>query len=128
MPCRPLKLLLLTSLLIITTKPSLADSKRVFSIKESIESLMGIRVKLVVLDSNKIDTYVHPMGYIVVTNGLLKHFGSDAEIAFVLAHEMAHLIKDRCKGLGEIMGFLLESPTPSFSTRSSIKQASENRY
>lgn len=104
MSFRLLKFLLLTSFLIVTSQSSFANPRRVASIKESIESLMGIRVRLVVLDSKKIDAYVHPMGYIVLTNGLLEHFGSNSEIAFILAHEMAHLIREHYKDVEEVMG------------------------
>jgi beta-barrel assembly-enhancing protease len=45
-----------------------------------------------VLDTDRINAVSCPGGYIVLTKGLVELFGNEAELAAVLAHEMAHLI------------------------------------
>jgi predicted Zn-dependent protease len=46
-----------------------------------------------VIDSNDINAFAAPGGYIFVTRGLYKLLGNEAELAGVLAHEVAHVIK-----------------------------------
>jgi beta-barrel assembly-enhancing protease len=44
-----------------------------------------------VLDSDELNAFAAPGGYIYVTKGLMKAIGSDDELAGVLAHELAHV-------------------------------------
>lgn len=46
-----------------------------------------------VLDSNSINAFATPGGHIVVTQGLLRRMRSEAELAGVLAHEIAHVLR-----------------------------------
>ncbi len=46
-----------------------------------------------VIDSNDINAFAAPGGYIFVTRGLYKKLSSEAELAGVLAHEIGHVIK-----------------------------------
>lgn len=46
-----------------------------------------------VIDSSDINAFAAPGGYIFVTRGLYKLLGNEAELAGVLAHEIAHVIK-----------------------------------
>ena len=46
-----------------------------------------------VLDDNNINAFATPGGNIFITNGLLKRMNSEAELAGVLAHEIAHVLK-----------------------------------
>lgn len=44
-----------------------------------------------VLKTNEINAYSCPGGYILITLGALKHMKNEAELAFVLAHEISHV-------------------------------------
>lgn len=46
-----------------------------------------------VIDSDDINAFAAPGGYILVTKGLYKRLYSEAELAGVLAHEIGHVIK-----------------------------------
>jgi len=46
-----------------------------------------------VLDSTTVNAYAAPGGYIFITYGLYQKLNSEAELAAVLAHEMAHVIQ-----------------------------------
>jgi predicted Zn-dependent protease len=46
-----------------------------------------------VLNSNSINAFAAPGGHIVITLGLLKRMRSEAELAGVLAHEIAHVLQ-----------------------------------
>jgi beta-barrel assembly-enhancing protease len=49
--------------------------------------------KFGVLASDNINAFATPGGYVLVTNGLLARLKSEAELAGVLAHEIAHVVK-----------------------------------
>ena len=46
-----------------------------------------------VLDDDNINAFATPGGNIFITNGLLQRMSSEAELAGVLAHEIAHVLK-----------------------------------
>jgi predicted Zn-dependent protease len=46
-----------------------------------------------VIDSNNINAFATPGGYVLVTKGLLARLRNEAELAGVLAHETAHVVK-----------------------------------
>jgi len=46
-----------------------------------------------VLDSMDVNAFAAPGGYVFITKGLLLRMGSEAELAGVLAHECAHVVK-----------------------------------
>jgi predicted Zn-dependent protease len=46
-----------------------------------------------VIDTETINAFALPGGSILVSSGLLKRLGSEAELAGVLAHEIAHVVK-----------------------------------
>ena len=46
-----------------------------------------------VLDDNNVNAFAAPGGYVFITKGLLARMKSEAELAGVLAHEMAHVLK-----------------------------------
>lgn len=46
-----------------------------------------------VLDSDSVNAFAAPGGYVFITRGLLLHMRSEAELAGVLAHEIAHVLK-----------------------------------
>jgi beta-barrel assembly-enhancing protease len=49
--------------------------------------------KFGVLDSDNINAFATPGGYILVTKGLLVRLKNEAELAGVLAHEIAHVVR-----------------------------------
>lgn len=46
-----------------------------------------------VLDSNVVGAYAAPGGYVFITSGMLGQMNSEAELAGVLAHEVAHVVQ-----------------------------------
>jgi len=46
-----------------------------------------------VLESDNLNAFAAPGGYIFITKGLLQHMKSEAELAGVLAHEISHVLK-----------------------------------
>lgn len=46
-----------------------------------------------VLDSNEVNAFAAPGGYVVMTKGMLMKIGSEAELAGVLGHEVAHVVR-----------------------------------
>jgi predicted Zn-dependent protease len=46
-----------------------------------------------VIDTETINAFALPGGYIIVSKGLLRRLGNESELAGVLAHEIAHVVK-----------------------------------
>src|SRR3954467_9544972 len=46
-----------------------------------------------ILDSDNLNAFATPGGYVLVTKGLLARLKNEAELAGVLAHEIAHVVK-----------------------------------
>ncbi|MFM8558334.1 MAG: M48 family metalloprotease, partial [bacterium] len=53
--------------------------------------LPGLKWRFTVLDDPAVNAFAMPGGYIYVTRGLLAHMGSEAQLAGVLGHEIAHV-------------------------------------
>ena len=53
--------------------------------------LKGYRYRFQVVDSDDINAFAVPTGYIFMTRGLLQSLESDNEVAAILAHEIAHV-------------------------------------
>lgn len=53
--------------------------------------LKGYRYRFQVVDSDDINAFAVPTGYIFMTRGLLESLESDDEVAAILAHEIAHV-------------------------------------
>ena len=49
--------------------------------------------RFAVLDSPQVAAYAAPAGYIFITSGMLRRMQSEAELAGVLAHEVAHVVQ-----------------------------------
>jgi predicted Zn-dependent protease len=49
------------------------------------------RYMVAVLDSDSVNAFACPGGYILLTKGMLKHANNEAELAAVLGHEAAHV-------------------------------------
>ncbi|MCS7185696.1 MAG: M48 family metallopeptidase [Armatimonadetes bacterium] len=54
---------------------------------------------VLVLPLKEANAFVNPDGYLIVTEGLLERLNGRDEIAFVIAHELAHLIKGHPRNL-----------------------------
>lgn len=54
---------------------------------------------VLVLPLREANAFVNPDGYLIVTEGLLERLNGRDEIAFVIAHELAHLIKGHPRNL-----------------------------
>jgi hypothetical protein len=53
----------------------------------------NVDFKFRILDTDEINAFSAPNGYIYITKGIMSILESDAEIGFVIAHEMAHIEK-----------------------------------
>lgn len=60
--------------------------------KPFVEHLKPAKWEVIVVDKDLVNAFCLPGGKIVVFTGLLKRFPSDAEIATVLGHEVAHVV------------------------------------
>lgn len=57
----------------------------------AVTELQGFEYKFTILDSPTVNAFALPGGYIYVTRGLLALASSEAELAGVLSHELAHV-------------------------------------
>lgn len=82
-----------------------------------------IHFRFFILDIQQINAYACPGGYIFITRGMLQFLDNEAELAFVLAHEIAHVsrfhgmieAKRRENQIGADMAFNeLDLETPNF--------------
>ena len=53
--------------------------------------LKGYRYRFQVVDSDDVNAFAVPTGYIFMTRGLLQSLESDNEVAAILAHEITHV-------------------------------------
>ena len=90
-----------------------------------------LRYHFGVLDSDKINAFAAPGGYIFITRGALEKMENEAQLAAVLAHEIAHIVKrhvvkelnirgNESSGAGGIAS-LIGGPTDSL--RGALEQA-----
>lgn len=97
-------------------KPAFSmDMTRAQAIAGKLERLTGknIRnIKIAVENSAKPDAYLHPMGYIVITTGLMNFCEDDAEMAFILGHELAHFLRGHYKAKAEMLGISKDISVP----------------
>jgi Zn-dependent protease with chaperone function len=56
-----------------------------------LRSRKNMTYRLLVVDSPDVNAFAHVGGYVYVTQGMLKFAANDAELQFVLAHEIAHV-------------------------------------
>ncbi|MBU1172379.1 MAG: M48 family metalloprotease [Proteobacteria bacterium] len=52
-----------------------------------------LEFRFIVLDSNEINAFATPGGYIFITRGAIGRMDNEAQLACVLAHEIAHITK-----------------------------------
>lgn len=66
---------------------------RVKNIGDRIEAVADrkeLNYRFFVIENDELNAFTTPGGFIYVHTGLLKEFSSDDELAFVIAHEVAH--------------------------------------
>jgi beta-barrel assembly-enhancing protease len=71
-----------------------------------------IKYRFAILNTNDVNAYSCPGGYIFVTKGLLKSVKSEAQLAGVLAHEIAHVSQKHIEKevrKSKVMGVALDS-------------------
>lgn len=88
------------------------DMENVQAIADNLKRFSDRNIKIVVEESTKPDAYLHPMGYIVITNSIINLCESDAEIAFILGHELGHSKRGHYNQSSEILGISREAYLP----------------
>jgi predicted Zn-dependent protease len=88
------------------------DITKVRTIADKLEELIGRNINIVVENSMKPDAYLHPMGYIVITSGAMQFFQDDAEMAFIIGHEWAHIVKEHYKDEQDILSISKDISNP----------------
>ncbi|KAL4301112.1 hypothetical protein AHAS_Ahas17G0268300 [Arachis hypogaea] len=72
--------------------------------------LDGLNWEVLVVNDSVVNAILLPGGKIVVYNGLLEHFKSDAEIATIIGHEVGHAVaRHIAEGLTKNSFFFLEA-------------------
>jgi len=72
--------------------PTLLDwVQRIGGNVAAVSTRKGIRYNFQILDTDEVNAFAAPDGYIFVTMGLLNSVSSDEELAAVLGHEVAHV-------------------------------------
>jgi predicted Zn-dependent protease len=66
-------------------------------VQDAALPLLGLRQRkdldyhFILLDSDNVNAFSHPGGYVYINRGVFDLIADDAELQFVLAHEMAHV-------------------------------------
>ncbi|MGB5161278.1 MAG: M48 family metalloprotease [Thermoanaerobaculia bacterium] len=82
----------------------------------------------IVLDSDVVNAFAAPGGYVHVTRGALAVIKSEAELAGVLAHEAAHVTrKHTLKALQKSLGMELAQNQASFTVGSALFEAAADQ-
>jgi len=77
--------------------------------------------QFIILDSNVINAFAAPGGFIHITRGALASFKDEAELAGVLGHEIAHVTeKHTLKGLQKMKGIELAEDQTSLTGNSEV--------
>lgn len=77
--------------------------------------------QFIILDSNAINAFAAPGGFIHITRGALASFKDEAELAGVLGHEIAHVTeKHTLKGLQKMKGIELAQDQTSLTGNSEV--------
>lgn len=81
----------------------------------------GIPMTVNVVVDDEVNAFTIPGGYIYVNSGLIKRLDSEAELAGVIAHEMAHAVNrdgtkqlTRMYGISFLLGIVLGSDAPQW--------------
>lgn len=78
--------------------PGMVDDRNVVEYVNEVAAVVGMQTsrydlpfRVAIIDDDSIGGFGLPGGYIVITKGLLKEAHSEAELACLLGHEMAHI-------------------------------------
>lgn len=81
--------------------------------------------RFAVIDNNAINAFAAPGGYIFITTGLLRTINTEAQLAGVLAHEIAHVVKEHTlktiqrqkglSGLAELSALAMDKDPKEYS-------------
>ncbi|MCB1156923.1 MAG: M48 family metalloprotease [Leptospiraceae bacterium] len=58
----------------------------------SVSQRPNLKMRVGILDTDEVNAFACGGGYVLVTKGTLKRMKNEAELAFVMAHEMAHMV------------------------------------
>lgn len=117
-----LKSFLLLLIFILPYKPVFATMEDIQEVTKNLSVVTGEDVRIVVINSNDPYAYLHPMGYIVITTGLISFFNDRSEMAFIIGHELAHIAKGHYKTGSDILQFF------QFFTSSLEKEIEADTY
>jgi len=87
-----------------------------------------------VIDSEAVNAYATPGGYVFVTVGLLRRLGSEAELAGVLGHEISHVVRGhylaaiKKGGFTQIVGGVVQAKAGNAVISSAVVNAVRNIY
>ena len=85
------------------------QSTKAISLQKLVDKLQShlpeqqkeLKLKVYIKNSNEVNAFAVPGGYIIVLNGLLNKIESENELAYVLGHEIGHFAhKDQLKDFG----------------------------
>ncbi|HBO84003.1 MAG: hypothetical protein A2073_08055 [Deltaproteobacteria bacterium GWC2_42_11] len=87
------------SYIFIWAAPAFTSSRdslenRVDMIAQKISRITGVNIKVVIIKDNTPEAYVYPGGLIVLTKGILDIAKTNDELAFIIGHEISHVIND----------------------------------
>lgn len=78
-----------------------AYRSRVARVASRLGPVMGLNPKIYIKDDRSQGAFVLPNGTVVISSSLIASAGSDDEVAFVIAHEVSHIIaRDQMPGPG----------------------------
>lgn len=78
---------------------------RVARAASRLEPVTGISPKIIIKEDDTQSAFVLPDGAVVISRGLLASTGSDDEVAFVIAHEISHIIaRDQMGPVAKLTG------------------------
>lgn len=87
-----------------------------------------------VIDSDAVNAYATPGGYVFITVGLLRKLGNEAELAGVLGHEIAHVVRGhylsalKKGGFTQMAGGIVKARTNNSAISSAMVNAVRNLY
>jgi len=116
-----------------TAKAEGGDELRAMAMRAAsrLEPVTGQSPRIIIREDGSQSAFVLPNGSIVVSRGLLASTGSEDEVAFVIAHEVSHIIardQDRMGSAAELAGsdaarFQLSEMSADASAVSFMKRA-----
>lgn len=90
-----IKKIILFSLLLLA-KPSYS-SVSALQAKKVWRELGQKSIKLLIINTNRINAFADPRGSVFITKGMLRYLNTESDLTMILGHELAHLT--RC-GIG----------------------------